>query len=288
MGGVRLGFFRTADVMALWRSQTGAMAIALLGVTGIAAAPVEACPPAATEARAVTGVAGGNAVRLDDGTELRLSGVLVPSARDLPAPPEDWPLATQAEAALQRLLTGRTIILAEVGTFRDRYGRRVGHAATAHGTWVQSALVEDGMARVAPVPGETDCARELFAREAVARARGAGLWSNPAYAVRPARHTRTLGRLTGTFQIVEGWVADVGVTRGEVFLNFGRNWRWDFTAAVDVRRLPDRDAAVARLRQFKGRLVRVRGYIERRNGPFIALASPEAIEEVPEGFASGR
>jgi len=279
---------RTADVMALWRSQIGAVTVALLGVFCVAAVPVHACPPAATESRAVTAIAGGNAVMLDDGTELRLSGVLVPSAHDLPAPPEDWPLAAQAEAALHRLLNSGTVSLAQVGMFRDRYGRRVGHAATSQGTWVQSALVGEGMARVAPLPGETDCARELFAREAVARARFVGLWANPAYAVRPARHTRTLGRLTGTFQIVEGWVADVGVTRSDVFLNFGRNWRWDFTAAVDLRRLPDRDAVVARLRQFKGRLVRVRGYIERRNGPFIALASPDVIEDVPEGIASGR
>jgi hypothetical protein len=93
--------------------------------------------------------------------------------------------------------------------------------------------------------------------------------------------------LTGTFQIVEGWVAAIGGTRRELFLNFGRDWRWDFTAAVDLRRLPDRDATVSRLKALEGRYVRVRGWIEKRNGPFIELAAPDVIEELPEGLSSG-
>ena len=92
----------------------------------------------------------------------------------------------------------------------------------------------------------------------------------------------------GPCQIIEGWVAAVGMSRNEVFLNFGRDWRWDFTAAVDLKRSDDREGLVARLKDLKGRLVRVRGFIERRNGPFISLATAEAIEELPEGSAGGR
>lgn len=236
----------------------------------------------------MTAIASANTLTLDDGTDLRLAGILFPTARDLPAAPPNWPLAAQAQAAADRLLEGRTLRLAAVGAFRDRYGRRVAHAMTANGAWVQSALVEDGFARVAPLPGETDCARDLFAREAVARARGVGLWANPAYAIRQARQPRSLEPLVGTFQIVEGWVADVGVRRSDVFLNFGRNWRWDFTAAVDLRRTQDRDALIDRLKHLKGRLVRVRGFIDLRNGPFVGLASADVIEVLPEGRASGR
>jgi hypothetical protein len=168
----------------------------------------------------------------------------------------------------------------------------VAHAVTDGGDpaarrWLQAALVDAGHARVAPLPGETLCLAELFAREAVARATRSGLWSNPAYAIRSARDTRTLMALTGTFQIVEGWVAAIGGTRRELFLNFGRDWRWDFTAAVDLRRLPDRDATVSRLKALEGRYVRVRGWIEKRNGPFIELAAPDVIEELPEGLSSG-
>lgn len=97
-----------------------------------------------------------------------------------------------------------------------------------------------------------------------------------------------LEKLGGTFQVIEGWVAAVGLSRNEVFLNFGRDWKWDFTAAVDLKRSDDRAALIARLKNLKGRLVRVRGFIERRNGPFISLATAEAIEELPEGSAGGQ
>ncbi len=214
--------------------------------------------------------------------------LLAPSPRDLPVAPEQWPPEVEARADLERRVSGRGVRLADEGAFRDRYGRRVSQAFDGEGGWLQSALVDAGHARVAPLPGETTCITQLFAREAVARAKRVGLWANPAYEIRPARATRALERLAGTFQIVEGWIADVGVSRSEVFLNFGRNWRWDFTAAIDLRRSPDREAIVARLKGLKGRLVRVRGYIEKRNGPLVSLASVDVIEELPEGSASGR
>jgi endonuclease YncB( thermonuclease family) len=251
-------------------------------------APTLACPPEAVQTQAVAAVISGSTLNLDDGSQLRLSSLLPPSARDLPAPPPSWTLDEEARAALDRLVTSGAIRLSSADSFRDRYGRQVAHAYAGDGTWLQSALVDAGYARVSPLPGETLCIRELFAREAVARAKGAGLWAHPVYAVRQARQTRTLERLTGTFQIVEGWVSAIGTTRTELFLNFGRDWRWDFTAAVDLRSAEQRAEAVARLTQLKGRLVRVRGFIERRNGPFVAVATEDAVEALPEGSASGR
>jgi micrococcal nuclease len=225
---------------------------------------------------------------LDDGTELKLMGVLLPGANDLPTPPADWPQQNDALAALDHVLRTRTAKIAATGAFTDRWNRRVAHAFAEDGSWVQAAIVDAGHARVQALPGETACIRELLTREAVARAKRIGMWASPAYEIRQARATRTLERLTGTFQIVEGWVANVGMSRTEVFLNFGRDWRWDFTAGIELRRSPDREAAVARLRGLRGKLVRVRGYIERRNGPFVTLAAPEVIEELPEGLAGGR
>ncbi|MGE5266507.1 MAG: thermonuclease family protein [Deltaproteobacteria bacterium] len=229
-------------------------------------------------------------VSLDDGTSARLMGILAPSSRDLPAPPTEWPPQIQAVAELERLLASRTILIAEAGAFRDRYGRRVIHAfaATEPRQWLQSALIAAGQARVSPVPGETECLRELFLQEAVARAKRIGLWANPAYDVRAARDGRALAALAGTFQLVEGWVSSVTRRRNTVYLNFGGDWRWDFTAAVDLRRSAAKDAVAARLQALQGRLVRVRGFVERRNGPFVSLASADAVEELPEGAAAGR
>lgn len=247
------------------------------------------CPPIATELRAVAEIRTAGEISLDDGTSARLLGIMAPSRRDLPDPPGDWLPQSKAVAELDRLLANRTILIAEAGAFRDRYGRRVIHAFSASEPkqWLQSAMIEAGHARVSALPGEATCLRELFLLEAVARAKRVGLWANPAYDIRAARDPRTLASLIGTFQLVEGWVSSVSRRRNTVYLNFGRDWRWDFTAAIDLRRSAAKDAVAARLQALQGRLVRVRGFVERRNGPFISLASPDAVEELPEG-AAGR
>ena len=264
----------------------------LLQLPGALPASSETCPPVPSGSRSIVRIESATTFVLDDGTSLRLMALLAPSGRDLAAPDANWPAQSAARSAVENLLADRRIDLADTGQFRDRYGRRVSHAllsAPGGPVWMQAALVDIGHARVAPLPQETACLGQLFAREAVARAKRVGLWANPAYAIRPARETRQLERLIGTFQIVEGWVQDVGTSRNELFVNFGRNWRWDFTAAVDLRRNAEpRDALVARLKLLKGRLVRVRGWIEVRNGPFMALAAADVIEELPEGSASGR
>lgn len=248
------------------------------------------CPPVVSETRAVASIRGAADITLDDGSAAKLMGLLPPSVRDLPAPPSTWPLAAAALADLEHRLQDRRILIAKAGSFRDRYGRLVIHAFTSgeNAQWLQGAIVEAGQARVAPVPGETQCVRELLLREAVARAKRVGLWANPVYDVRAARETRMLATRTGTFQIVEGWVSAVARRRNTVFLNFGQDWRWDFTAGIDLRNTGQKDAIAAQLQELQGRFVRVRGYIERRNGPFISLASTDVIEELPEGVSTGR
>lgn len=279
----------------MWRSALAErMAISSLACLAIIVAHhpagADTCPPPAAELRAVADVKSAVEFSLDDGSSARLMGLLAPSRRDLPSPPSEWPQQLQALAELDRLLVNRMILIAEAGAFRDRYGRRVIHAFTSQEprVWLQSALVEAGQARVSAIAGETECLRELLLLESVARAKRIGLWANPVYSVRAARDTPALTARLGTFQLVEGWVASVTRRRNTVFLNFGRDWRWDFTAAVDLRRTPEKEAVAARLQALQGRLVRVRGFIERRNGPFVSLASAGAVEELPEGAAAGR
>jgi hypothetical protein len=88
----------------------------------------------------------------------------------------------------------------------------------------------------------------------------------------------TLPRDIGTFQIVEGNVIAADVDGGRAYLNFGRDWRSDFTATI----APDDMKLFGELgidpRGYAGKHVRVRGWVESMNGPEIQLADPEAIE----------
>ena len=95
------------------------------------------------------------------------------------------------------------------------------------------------------------------------------------YAIRAAAD---LSRDIGSFQLVEGRVVDVADVRGTVYLNFGADWRSDFTIKVAKRSRKSFDAADFDLQALEGRIVCVRGWIDAYNGPMIETTHPEQIE----------
>jgi hypothetical protein len=126
--------------------------------------------------------------------------------------------------------------------------------------------------------------RELLAHEHVAREASAGLWSNAAYATRRAYRTRDLLRQRNTYQIVEGRVVGVAATKSHTYVNFGKNWRTDFTAGVAKKIIDENPALAETLPALVGQKVGVRGWIEYRNGPFIAIEDPSQIAIVQDRF----
>ena len=82
----------------------------------------------------------------------------------------------------------------------------------------------------------------------------------------------------GKFAIVEGKVISVRESGGTIYVNFGRRWSEDFTVTIlkrNARKFTDGGMEPKRL---EGRVVRVRGFIEERGGPWIEAAIPQQIE----------
>ncbi len=247
------------------------------------------CALEGNEERTVTRVIDGETMVLDGGTEVRLVGALAPQPFDTAGGATEWPIADAARAALDALVTGRPVTLSFSGRRSDRYGRLLAHVfAPAPGeapavttrTWVQGEMLKRGFARAYALDAETQCVAELIAHEQVAREGSLGLWSEPAYAVRDAAEFIPLTRLAGTYQIVEGRVRAVGDVRGSTYLNFGDDYRQDFT--VVIRPAARRVLATGNLKveTLTGAVVRVRGWIERKGGPLIEIAHPGTLEWV--------
>ena len=75
-------------------------------------------------------------------------------------------------------------------------------------------------------------------------------------------------------------VVDAAKVKKRIYLNFGADWRSDFTIRIDARHLAlFRDAGVDLLK-LKGKRVRVRGWIKEQNGPLIELDHPERLEVI--------
>ena len=149
--------------------------------------------------------------------------------------------------------------------------------------WLQEALIAKGLARVYSFPDNRACVAELLAREAEARAEQRGLWGSSLYRVAGALDLKRLGRLTHSYQLVEGTVVSVGEGGGRIYLNFAEDWRRDFTVSVDRKAAPAFAAAGIDLKGLAGKRLRVRGFLAWRNGPMIEASHPEQIELLPDG-----
>jgi micrococcal nuclease len=224
-------------------------------------------------------------VLLDDQEEVRLIGALAPRSPDFSPNAQPWPAEERAIEALRTLVQGRSVSLATAGRARDRYGRLYAHLFTdreGERVWVQGELLLGGHARAYGLPGSYPCMRELLAHERVARQRQAGLWADAAYAVRSARATRELLRRRNSYEIVAGTVAKVAVTKARTYVNFGRDWRRDFTAGIEARVLRANPEWAKTLAALEGKRVEVRGFIQYRNGPYIDIEDPSQIAAAEE------
>jgi endonuclease YncB( thermonuclease family) len=243
-----------------------------------AAAAAETGTPEDETARAAE-IMDGDTLVLEDGRQVRLVGIQAPKL-PLGRPNfETWPLAEEAKEALAALALGRSLRLAYGGRRMDRHGRLLAHLYADSGAgaerWVQGALLEQGLARVYSFADNRALIAEMLALERAARAGRRGIWTNPFYAIREAE---AAGAHLGSFQLVEGRVLEAAVVRGRAYLNFGADWREDFTVtlAPKVRRRFEVEGIDPR--DYQGTRLRVRGWLKSYNGPMIEVTHPEQIE----------
>ncbi len=217
------------------------------------------------------------ALVLRDGRAVHLEGIRLPHAAQDHAPAA---IAEQAFQLLNGMARDQKLVVTAIVPKEDRYDRVRGQVFNDDSSdpWLQRALLKSGMARVDIAPDRSECAAELYAAEGEARAAHLGLWALPAYAV---RNPDGPGFETGTFQIVQGTVLSADVKDGRAYIDFGPDWRTDFTVTVAPADMANfrREAVDPRL--YAGKTIRVRGIIQQFNGPEIEIANPEQIEVLP-------
>lgn len=211
--------------------------------------------------------------------EVRLVGLQAPKLPLGRSGFREWPLAKDAKAALSKMILGRTVDLGFGGARMDRYGRLLAHLTRDDGLWVQGAMLEAGMARVYSFADNRARVADMLARERAARGTRRGIWSHPYYAVRTADN---VAKHINSFELVEGTVLDVAVVSGRAYLNFGDNWRTDFTVSLAAKVARQFTQEGLRPESYKGRRIRVRGWLQSRDGPMIEATHPEQIEVIDE------
>ncbi len=228
----------------------------------------------APQARVVE-VVDGDTLFLDDGRQVRLVGLQAPKLplgrRGFVA----WPLAGESKRLLEELALGKTVRREFGGRRVDRHDRDLAHLIRADGLWIQGAMLEAGMARVYSFPDNRARIDQLLTAERAARAAGIGIWSHPFYRLgTPLSVVEEIG----SFQIVEGRIVEANIVRGRAYLNFGDDWRSDFTVSVSPQSRRSFNKDGIDLEVLGNRRVRVRGWIKDYNGPLIEATHPEQIE----------
>jgi len=262
-----------------WRKLSAAvLAIAVAGfLTPIAAQG--ACDLKDAGNATIVEILNTESLLLEDGRAIRLVGALAPQTETR------WARAMGLEEkvvdALQAQILGKEVRLRIGERERDRYGRLLTHVYVESGgdeIWVQDAMISAGMAMAYSFADNRSCVRRLQKAEAKAREAGAGLWDQGVFRVRDAADLESMNALGYSFQIVEGRVRDVADRSGRVYLNFGEDWRTDFTATIAPSDRDSFEGSKIALTDLEGRNVRVRGWLKQRNGPMIEVSHPEQIE----------
>jgi hypothetical protein len=146
----------------------------------------------------------------------------------------------------------------------------------------QEIVLERGEAVFAPERAGADCAAALRRAEGKARRAGLGIWRDKgAGLIFSAARPRSFEDAAGRYVIVRGRIVSLGKTRSTRYLNFGKYWKTDVTGTLKSADEEAFNAVLGRsgrsLDGLSGAFVELRGIVENRDGPHIALRHPEQL-----------
>lgn len=249
------------------------LVMAQCAISGAAAQdgkPPDLSPLKYTATSRVAQIIDGLTILMKDGKIVRLSSL------DIPA---DENISLGAKTLLEKELPAGTEVLlyqtrkADVGRV-NRMNHHLAHMVRkSDQLWVNGLLLKSGLARAMPTDSNADRTAEMLAAETDARTLSAGLWKTF-----PVLTADTAESGIGGFHVVEGTVKNAASVKNNLYVNFGGDWKKDFTVMIPpaVRK--------SLLRQninpmdMTGQKIRVRGDIRSYNGPFIELQNAHQIE----------
>ncbi len=216
----------------------------------------------------------GDTVILKDQTRVRLVGIQAPK---LPLGRKNfkgWPLGFESKKILSDLVLGKYVTLYFGGQRQDRYGRALAHLFLNDGVWVQGEMLKYGMARVYTFPDNRAITPEMLAYEQIARQNNSGIWAMDFY---KAKAQETSEKFHNSFQLVTGIVRNIAKIRGTYYLNFGDEWKEDFTIVIKSRAARKFIKAEIDPQNYEGKKIEVRGWLKSYNGPMIEVTHPEQL-----------
>lgn len=222
-------------------------------------------------------------ILLKDGTIVRLCALALPAQIPPPAHPEDYESA--AKRGLESILPeGTDVLLYQtiVKKSGQKLGRenRMGHQLAhlvrkSDGLWINGALVTAGLAYVMTDKSNPEMATQLYRLEEDALSKKRGFW--PVWSILDVENA---SEGVGNYRIVEGVITTAASVGNKIYLNFGTDYRTDFTVMLSptLRKVLLREGIDPMALQ--NQRVRVRGWLREWNGPYMELETKEHLEKL--------
>jgi endonuclease YncB( thermonuclease family) len=224
----------------------------------------------------------GQTLLLTNDKIVRLVGLDIPAFQQSP----DFDFSLKAKMLLTEMLPKGTDVMiyqtrmAKKGRV-NRMGHDLGHILTKESKdkppqWLQGVLLAKGLARVYTSSSNPELAQEMLSLEHKAISAKTGLWSDDSPFKMLSPDTAKQGM--GNFTIVEGAVTKTATVKNTLYLNFGQDWKTDFTIMISSSLRKELARRPLDLMNLGGKTVRVRGWLRDYNGPLIELEDAGHLE----------
>ena len=190
---------------------------------------------------------------LENGNTIRLAGLL-------PLEYVSLPHAKRAESALQALLqTAEEPLLKEQTT--NRHGQTVAQIHTQDGVWIQTYLLEKGLAILYDTPAEEPTATMLQQAEKIAREKQRGIWKLNHLSVTPEELKSRKLYGNAPFVVLTGEIKRVKRASQFTYLDMGEDWKTDPAIAIPKHVLYRFKKAGIDVKALEGKSVEAHGWV---------------------------
>jgi endonuclease YncB( thermonuclease family) len=225
----------------------------------------------------IKNVVDGNLLEAEDGSFLRLDGIRIPAQYNRDTPSE---LNVAAKNILEEHFKEKNASIyvpqkSRQDHAKNRLGQIQAQIVSPEGLWAQKLLLENGLAYAYPSDYTKESYAYLLRAETIARENKTGLWGKDTYAI---LSPKTIAENSYLMQLVEGVIVSVATVRGNMYLNFGQDWKTDFTIMIPSAVRKEMSKSGLNPTEWQGKNIRVRGFVEDYNGPMIKLTFAEQLE----------
>jgi micrococcal nuclease len=212
----------------------------------------------------------GDTFKTDRGEKIRLLGINTPEIAHASKPGEI--LGKQAKYRLKKLIGNRLVRLEFDREKRDKYGRLLAHVWLRDGSWVNSQMIQDGLAHLYIFAPNFRHAGKLLQHEKAARLKRSGIWGKSRFKV--IKKANVTPSMIGQFRLVKGNVTYVEkdgwkIKMGSLMVTIPRAYREWFKSPPKLK---------------IGQQIMVRGKIRisQKDRLYLALHSPFDLEIIEQ------